>query len=295
MRIYLTADRTLSRAMFRVEQALVRNLPNGCRVTNNPAKADLEVLHVIGYPETVDAVERAQAAGRRYALIQYCLRTTQQESTAAWLPLWAGAELVWSYYDLPALCAEDGVAAGCRFYHAPLGVDGRVFRPVTRRKSFVVGTSGYVAATECVNECAAVVRLIPGGKQYHLGPDLGVGALSELDITDEQVAARWGECRYVAGLRRIEGFELPALEALACGTRPVVFDRPHYRQWFGEHAAYVPERLPVDLVEPLYGVLSQEPGPVTEDERQYVLERFDWQRIASGFWERALSGEVRAA
>ena len=127
-------------------------------------------------------------------------------------------------------------------------------------------------------------------QMFHLGPmlNLGPGVSYLLGCTDDEVADMWSQCSYVAGMRRIEGFELPALEGLACGSRPVVFDAPHYRNWFGEHAEYVPETDHDSVVEALKRLFSGRLRPVTESEREAVVRKFDWEVLTKGFWEALL-------
>ena len=107
-------------------------------------------------------------------------------------------------------------------------------------------------------------------------------------LTDAQVATRWNECDYVAGLRRIEGFELPAVEALFCGSRPICFDAPHYRQWFGGLATFIREDTPDEVEGALVDIFESDTRPVTADERAEALRRFSWAPLVKGFWERAL-------
>ena len=292
MRVYLTPQPGLSRAMDRVTKALVANVPHGVKIVPTLEQSDLHVIHVIGHPEAAEAAFDARVQLRKYAMIQYCLRSTQQPSTVTWQPLWNDAQLVWSYYNLIGACFEDGLAYNGEFpfYHAPLGVDTEIFRrpPHVTTDAYMLGCSGYVAESECLEECANAVQAC-GGRLAHLGHELVFKGkvVRFFNLRDWELARVWASCRYVAGLRRIEGFELPVYEGLACGARPLVFDRPHYRSWLGEHASYVPEVEPA-LLTPLIANIISEPRPVSANERQWVKERFDWHTIAKGFWERCL-------
>ena len=293
MRVYLTPQPGLSRAMDRVTKALVANVPPGVKIVPTVEEADLHVIHVIGYPETVETVKTACDRRQRYAVIQYCLTSTQEPKAATWVPVWYCATAVWSYYDLIAAFPDEDMRASAgysiKFYHAPLGIDTEIFRrPPIADERYFLGCSGYVAESECLEECANAVQSL-GGRLAHLGHDLPlVGQVDRFfNLHDWQLVRLWASCRYVAGLRRIEGFELPVYEGLACGARPLVFDRPHYRAWLGDHASYVPEVEPA-LLTPLIANILSEPRPVTADERQWVKERFDWNTIAKGFWERCL-------
>ena len=88
----------------------------------------------------------------------------------------------------------------------------------------------------------------------------------------------------MSGLRRIEGFELPAAEGLLCGARPIMFDRPHYRDWFNKWAIFIPEGNREEVLQSLIDVFQQEYRPVTLEEIAEARQLFDWQSIINGFW-----------
>jgi hypothetical protein len=313
MKLCVFADPKLSPAMARVADALGRYRPPGTELTPNEADADLVVLHVIGYPETETAVEWLRANGKRYSIMQYCMISTQRPNSLDWLDIWRGAESVWSYYDLDAQLVADGYAEStcpwcgedlphvgqgtgatdfprC-FYFAPLGADPEIFVPsISVGERYAITTSGYVAESECVAECTIAAGLV-GRRTFHLGPrlechgdwtDVGHG------ITDEDLAVAYSSSDYVAGMRRAEGFELPAAEGLLCGARPLMLDRPHYRQWFEPFAEYVPETDPESLITALVEKLGEPPRPVSREERAEAVERFDWKRLVTEFWNRTL-------
>lgn len=288
---------SLGRGLHRVADALARYAPPEITIVGTVEEADLVVQHVIGHGSMQGWNMRDD---QETAMIQYCLLTTEDSRSTAWLPHWERANVVWSYYDLNAYLHAriDEMGSGgqamwsrCNFYHAPLGVDGSVFQPSEpTRKRFGIGTSGFVADTEGVKESYAACKA-HNLDLFHLGPNLGLGpgVLYMHNIGDADVAEFWSQCRYVAGLRRIEGFELPALEGLASGSRPVVFDAPHYRRWFGEHAEYVPEVGHDEVAAALTELLSKPVRPVSPAERAHALDVFDWRKLVTGFWEKALS------
>jgi hypothetical protein len=303
MKVYVAPPPKLSQAMHRVGAALQAHLPPGHHVVDTPEQADLEVLHVIGYKETVRAVEAAQASGRRYAIIQYCFKSTSKPSGVDWIEMWRRASAVWSYYDLRYENVRD-MGKRVDFYQAPLGIDPAFHRmpnPLTERRDTTLLTTGYVAPSECLQECAEAVRRV-GGRMRHIGPDLGLGerVTPSQGVSDELLATYYRQSRFVAGLRRVEGFELPVYEGLASGARPIVFDAPHYRQWLGEHALYIREYdYPPDMgdyrrdldaaaITDQIAACLQTYAPVTSDEMRWVKEKFSWKPIIEGFWERAL-------
>ncbi len=300
MRAYVEASRKLSIAMARVAGALTKYAPADVEIVETEERADLVVLHVIGYPETVAAAERLTAAGKRYAIIQYCLRSTQKAHTCDWMDVWHGAACVWSYYDLYQAMVDDGVvldmAQPMPFYYAPLGVDAEVFYPRdVSGDRYAVLTSGYVAESECIGEMTDAAARI-GRHVFHLGPKLschGPRVTQCQDINDDQLAWAYSRADFVSGLRRCEGFEVVAAEGLLCGARPIVFDRPHYQAWYGPWAEFIPENgtgqgLVLEkneaMTDALADILRRGPRPVTPEEIAAARARFDWQTIVVGFW-----------
>lgn len=289
MKVYQNCPKELGRGIKRVAAALERYKPADVQFVAWAHEADLVIHHVVGVSNfgstPIDRVIADQ--GRPYAILQYCVRTTERPTAAFWHPIWRGAKTVWSYYDLDRFCFDALGHTFPHFYYAPLGADADVFIPSSRAgKLFTIGTTGYVADTECLGECAEATRQV-GGAMVHLGPDLSLGrhVASYPGVTDETVARLWSECAWVAGLRRVEGFELPAVEGWLSGARPVLLDAPHYRKWFGEFADYVPEAEPYIVTQALRDLFAR-PRPVTPAEIAVARERFDWNRLCKGFWER---------
>lgn len=199
---------------------------------------------------------------------------------------------MWSHYDL-----SDKMPAGSAFYHAPLGVDGEVFRGNGHDRDLGVMTSGTVAGPEAESiEEVADAAWACGLKVVHLGPRQVVGMNIRNEYTwksidgvqDSKLAEYYGRCKWVSGLRQIEGFELPVIEGLACGARPIVFDRPDMRRWYDGLAVFVPVCHGNELVNRLVDIFLTDPEPVSDAERALVLERFRWSSIAKGFWSRLL-------
>jgi hypothetical protein len=281
----------LSQAMYRVARALRVWAPRELEFVRDPAQADLQVVHVIG-PNAIDEIRSP-----RCALIQYCLGaastadgTNQRIPSAAYEPLWARAELVWSYLDLAKYCASS-------FYYAPLGIDPAFVNTYVKTpRDIGVLTSGYVSdpCGEAIEEMAWASDR-SGLSMLHLGPDDVQGMARKPSnwqfvngLTDTQLAQVYCHTAWVSGLRHVEGFEMPVIEGLACGARPIVFDRPDMTQWYTDHAVFVQECSGDVLVRVLAEVLERSPVPVTESERAVILDRFNWASIIRGFWERIL-------
>lgn len=288
MRFFIDPVGLHSLAMVRVARALEHRAPAWVQVVHRVEDAETQLLHVI----STDAVAYAATlseCGKRYAVAQYC-GSTACGDPSVWRSLWRGAELVWSYYDIATAVAD----AGVRFFHAPLGVDRAFHGPPGRPRRDGVVTTGYVSgpgAEPIAEVWQACERLGIGG--VHVGPPRVSGAPAKpppgwrmlSNLTDGELAEIYRSTEWVSGMRHVEGFELPAAEGLACGARAIVFDQPATRTWYGRHAEYLPDVCGDELVEALVSLLDAPPRRVEEHERQDVLRRFDWQRIAQEFWD----------
>lgn len=286
MKLFFQRAPCMSKAMHRIEAALAQYAPNTVNVVHSADDADMIFLHTIGFPETVAALNRW--SNKKVVIAQYCVRTTQQPHTADWLAVWERAHAVWSYYDLRELTRQDGLDWALRranLIETPIGVDG-VFHTTLppERRTHLVMTSGYVAATETVDHVSTATQLA-GGTMLHLGPPVvhGSHVKALLGVDDTELRRCYHLVRYVSGLRRIEGFELPAAESLICGARPIMFDRPHYRRWFDGLAEFIPETTDTEIVAALYKILQVDPW-VSEAERAEARARFNWREIAAKFW-----------
>lgn len=289
---------TLSRSIHRLAAALTRYAPPDVEIVADPAEADLLLCHMIGQEGWAEHLDAVAARGRRYAIWQHCLITTRDPHPFAWARLWQDAAVVASCYDLATAwrtaqtAADDAMLAVYHrtpnFVRVPLGVAADVFRPdpaVTAYRYLVV-TSGYVADTECVGEWGAVCNTVER-TQYHLGPNLAALAYRlefQTGITDGALATAYNRAQFVSGLRRSEGFELPAYEGLACGARPVMFRREDAGHWLGDHAEYIDEGPFDDVVAQLTALVQGPYRPVTADEIRWVAATFPWARTAAEFW-----------
>jgi glycosyltransferase involved in cell wall biosynthesis len=279
MHVYAPVTAGLSPAMNRVDAALRKYAPEGVTFVDQPEQAEVQVLHVIGHGSM------PHLRCKRFAMIQYCYLTTENASPSAWLPWFKKADLVMSYYDLFDLTQSEKF----NFLHAPLGVDGEMFKPTGTDRRAAILTSGTEPAGEAIIECWEAAKRV-GQPAVHLGPSIpwGPGIDVKTGVADSELADLYSRCWYVSGLRRGEGFELPVVEGLACGCRPICFDRPEARFWFRKNALYVTEGSREEIIDQVAAILAERPKPVTDDERQKVVKKFDWQKIMGIFWKRLL-------
>ncbi len=285
---------TLSRAMHRVARGLKDTCPKNVQLVDNPRAANLVVLHVTG--DGNNALKLTHHP-KNYVVIQYC-HNSASASTRSLQKLWESSRGVWSYYDLRSV-----VPRSVPFYKSPLGL-ADVFRdavskPNGEARDIGVFTSGYLTGkgAEAIEE-VAVAADRRNLSVTHLGPSDIEGMTycsnhwtSVSNVSDNDLVSLYSRSKWVSGLRFIEGFELPIIEGLCCGARPIVFDRPEMREWFDGHAVFIPEVEGGELVARLEEVLAREPEPVTLDEKRDVLEKFDWEHIAPGFWKMILNSK----
>lgn len=306
-RVFVRPTGLHSPAMVRVSNALEKYLPaSGYSIAGSPSPnyCDLQILHVIG-PDAIEYARELRARGQRYAVIQYCLRTAgySADTAADWIDMWQRAEVVWSYYDL----SKSFLGCTFNFYHAPLGIDDAFIRgsvPVTKKDRAVI-TTGYVSGpgAEAI-EAVWIAARASGFSTIHIGPEKVTGTVivhradeHYESITDTALASFYARASFVAALRHVEGFEMPAIEALSCGTRPIVFDQPDMRTWYESDVVYIRDSdggdLIPDLTDVMGGLSSRGAAlchKVTAEEVGCVRDRFNWRRIVSGFWSALQEG-----
>ena len=297
MKAFVAAPIVQSRSIGRVAEALAKYAPSSVGIVTNERDADLVVLHVIGRRDRMlSKAQTVTRAGQRYAVVQYVLKSTQKPRALDWHNLWAFAACVWSYLDLPAALAEDwdevSGGFGIPFYHAPLGVEADVFTFAGEHEMGLmpfVMTTGQSWLTESVREVAIAAQRV-GAYVVHLGPNIGHGLTCVTDIPDRALMAFYRRCDFVSGLRRIEGFELPAAEGLLCGARPIMFNLPCYRSWYdGGLAEFIEETDRDGVIDQLEVLFRRGARPVTAEERAIAVKRFHWPTIIRGFWDRVLA------
>ena len=262
MKVYFYPEKK-TRGNMRIYFALQKYLPGDFTECFDPNDADLTVFFATGRRNhLLQAVTDRQ--NQRYAVIQIALQSTRNPDPQDWMEIWQRAQVVWSYYQLPLT----------DYYHAPLAADPGVFYPEMLVKEYTILTTGDTVRDESLIEISNAVQLF-GGREAH-----------PRDVSDDGMRFLYSQSRYVSGLRRKDGFELPAVEGLFCGARPIMYDAPRYRQWFDGLAEFVPEEEPQKVTENLVKLFNSPYRPVTSADRKEAKRRFDWKKIAGGFWER---------
>jgi glycosyltransferase involved in cell wall biosynthesis len=291
----------------RIAEALTNTAPDWVRVIQEPDRADIQII------QATDLKARRRIRASRYAVVQHALtmemvsrgnreKIVVPENFNAWDTVWSKALAVWTHHDIRTEMSWGGISstytaadltpAARQLYWAPFGVDLGVFRRSVSARDIGIITTGIVSSpTEEAIEEAALAAQRSGLTTVHLGPSQVQGMTATIPgwsavgpIADALLAALYGRAKWVSGLRHGEGFELPVVEGLACGARPICFDTPHQRFAFGELAVYVPESSGDVLVEHLARVMAEPPVPVSAEEYARIETDFSWEKLATGFW-----------
>lgn len=298
MKVFLSPPQP-DRGLQRIADALTRYAPAGVEVTNTHAEADLVVIYAIGRRERILGQTRHLLDRRKkYAIVQVCLRSTMSPHCQDWLEIWNKASIVWSYYDLLRAMDDDGVDRRevlPNLLHAPLGVDSAVFYPRELTEGngisnyFVVSTSGLSYLSESVRECWVAAQEVCGNV-LHVGPIFRAKSSITFsdNCSDDKLAWAYSQCQFASGLRRKEGFELPAAEGLLCGARPILFDTPDYRWNYKHWAEYIEETDRQGVIDQLVQLFKRGARPVTPHEIEEARHWFNWERVCGEFWQRCL-------
>lgn len=265
-------------------------------------KAGLPLVATIHHPITRDRdLDLASARGRRrltlrrwYGFLRMQTRVARRITTLLTVSK-SSEDDIRDAFDVP-----DG-----RLQTIPLGVDTEVFRPTSapRAPGRIVciasadmplkGVSNLLEAvaklrTERELELVLVTKLAPGGVSERLIDQLAIGDVVRTvsGVDDGELAALLASAEVAAVPSLYEGFSLPAVEAMACGT-PLVASRagaiPEVVGADGEAALLVApgdaEALAAALAtlfdDPKRRALMGAAG------RARVLQRFSWSAVAA--------------
>lgn len=189
----------------------------------------------------------------------------------------------------------------------PLGVDTRLFHPGSGPRSpgsIIAVASADVPlkgigtllnsvaklATERDVTLTVVGRVQPGGRTERLVGELGIADRVRFvsGIPDEELAALLGSAEVAVVPSLYEGFSLPAVEAMACGT-PLVASRaaalPEVVGADGECARLVTPGDSEDLAVTIASLLDS-------DSARARMGRTGWQRVRERFTWRAVAEET---
>ncbi|MBI2888049.1 MAG: glycosyltransferase family 4 protein [Chloroflexi bacterium] len=235
----------------------------------------------------------------------------------------ADALLADSHWTKGTLVERLDIPAG-RIQVAPLGVDRERFRPCLVPDSFwaryglrpdaryllYVGSEdprknleALLRALPLVQASHPDLRLLKVGAPYHLAERarlqalaqrLGVqGMLHWLDaVPEDDLPLFYNAARVFVLPSLYEGFGLPVLEALACGTPVVCANAAALPEVAGADSRLCPP-VPGALAQAIAAALAPDPSPGARDARIQWAGQFTWERAARE--ARAVYDRVTAA
>lgn len=267
MKIYYRVSKPYqSNALRRIEEGIQQTLPPGFVLVPNQEEADLCICPVV-------SIHDAQGMPENSIIFQLCYETAGGSRTN-WEEIWSQSLMVVSYLKLPIDW----------YLRMPLGYDPALFntqgRPQISKYDIVV--TGYVDEQEGGEVISRLTKHF--NRVMHIGKNLALRTLGYFhaeNISDNQLAEIYRQSKFVAGMRMVEGFELPIIEGAACGAKPITLDMECYLYWFEDIAFFAdPEHLDEDL-----GVLS---NLVYNDRFIQNVQAFTWDKVMTEFWSKIL-------
>jgi len=267
------------------------------------------LVHTLHHPITVDRDLELAAATRftrKLTLRRWYGFLNMQMRVARCLP----RHLTVSENSKKDIVAQMGVAAD-RLHIVPVGVDQERFRRmphITRVPGRLMTTASadvpLKGLTYLIDALAKVrverpdAHLVVIGSPRHkskipaqieqLGLNDAVQFVS--GVSDERIVELYGEAEIAVVPSLYEGFSLPAVEAMACGT-PIVATTggalPEVVGKHGETGMLVPVADPSALANQIVEVLERPDlqARLGEGGRRRVLDRFTWRKTAEGTQE----------
>ena len=217
-------------------------------------------------------------------VVHNCFGEWSEENPVLYRDVFEKAEVVYSHLDLKSFFPD----LEHKFIRGPWGVnpDKWMKDKSIANDEYQILNTGEIPETEGIKECIVACDKL-NERMLHVGTPQKFNNASynnTYKLTDEQMRDSYNRSRWVSALRRFEGFEKPAMEGLLCGCRPICFDTPLYRYWYGDLARYVKESTEKETSDDILRVFKEEYSPVTADEMQTALDRFGWRNVSITFW-----------
>jgi len=278
IKIYYPVSRKLSKAISRVRECLLYNLPSEVELSCNPRRADIQFIDFIGqhyedpsYLEIFDVPP--YPIMRKYIIVNHCPPPPRLlNKDYRWL--FHNALAIISY--IPPSCEYqcfgniDWDMLKDRYILTPWGVDHRKFIRMNIPRDIDLVYTGLVAETEAHNEIEKACSEL-NARCFH----------AKGDLSDFELVYILNRARYVSAMRHHIGFELIGLEGAFCGSVPLYLDYPIYRLWFNNIGVFINPR---NIVEDLKRILKQDPKPIPLEK----LEMFKCENISRKVWEKIL-------
>lgn len=255
--------------------------PNRIKFVDNPQHADLQIVDITRLSD------KANIKCDKYIVFMHCFGEWSEENPMLYYDLFDNAQMVYSHLNLAQIFKE--LDEKNKFVRGPWGCspDKWMKHPALTNDEFIILNTGEIAETEGIKECVVASEKM-GKRMIHVGKSLQYSNSSYSNVSNISVAELkdlYNRSKFVSALRRFEGFEKPAIEGLLCGCRPICFDTPLYRFWYGDLARYVNEGSEKDTCEEILNVFNTVDDPVTDEERQRAIDKFGWKTVSINFWD----------
>jgi glycosyltransferase involved in cell wall biosynthesis len=249
--------------------------------TNDPSNVDFQIIDITRLSDA------NYIKCKNYIVFFHCFGEWSEEPAMAFEKIFDDAMLVYSHLDLSAFYPH---LPADKFMRGPWGVQPDLWykEEGLTNDMFQILCTGEIAVTEGIREgvmaCDAMkVKLL------HVGTDFkyrNPSYVNKNKLAQNEMREAYNVSRFVSALRRVEGFEKPAIEGLLCGARPVCFDTALYRYWYGDLACYVREGTEEETLDDLVRVFQREYRPIEADEAERAIKKFAWYYVATNFWNR---------
>lgn len=274
LRIKEIINPNFGKAFGRISKALHKHTPDGVEWVKD--NQDLTLLHVVGGEE----YEMAQKLDlSKTILVNHCVFTTAMP-IPMWEVLWKEAGLTISFHPIDTYTTEK-----INFFRTPWGADTSEFYSTNQSRTIKAFMTGHVAATECLDSvyeaCKATDNFV-----FHTGENFKWDTRwykYRSYMNDAEFLNTLNKAQYVTGLRKFEGFEMMCLEGAMTGAVPIVPDEPTY-DFYKDFGIFVDMKS--DIVSQLIDIFRAEYVPLDSEKVAYVREKFSWNTICAGIYDR---------
>ena len=303
IRVYYPVSKQLSIAMKRIRNGLVKYKPSDVEIVNDPRKADIHVLDYVGQDTNgllngclIDIPLKPMC--RKYVVIYHCHPPVPCSFEEELSKMLENALLVITHTRYLTFYSPDwSPFPKIRFdkinwFVTPWGFDPDIFYPSNPPlpKLIDVLTFGLVDESERLSDILEACKLTKKTLLHLCGYSCNSIKINGYEkyikcgyVDDDTLRFLYWVSKYTCAFRMHIGFELPVLEALACGSTPIVLDFPCYREHFNDVALFV---KPNNLVDELVKILSS--GKIIHVDFDFMRKRFSWEIIAPRIWRRII-------
>ena len=293
IKFYYPFNEKISRAMHRVRDALMNYAPEGVIFTDNLESGCIHIIDYIGQHPTIEDRLLWQEKSlfpvpslpktEKYIIIQHTINEHYKELQNEYHKLMKNALLIISHN--PYMKEFDDL----NYCVTPWGYDPNIFNRKNLRREYTVLVTGYDPISEAIIDMYEACKRI-NGKMMHVGGYVGLLTnqwYSHCEgISDELMAELYNKSFFVNGIRREGGFELPIIEGLACGCRPIIIDHPYFTYWFKDVARIVPNTTGEEFISALANELRK-PAFVSAHEYSFI-QKFTWKNVMKKLWKRIM-------